>query len=146
MDDIENPARNAQWVWLEIHKFPKNFPNFNRNSRKTFQSLAKFWNSSRFWLSKLWNPAKKIGNPEILGTQFNVVHRGCMDIFWNSPLTAAILNYHCILFIKNRIILQMYFAVSSSRSHVVNELVKYLWPLLIWVWTLGSIFTFGRVV
>ena len=32
----------------EIHKFPQNFINFNRNSRKTIQSFVKFWNSSRF--------------------------------------------------------------------------------------------------
>ena len=69
MDDIGNPVRNAQWVWLEIHKCPQNFVNFNRNSRKTVQIFAKFWNSSRFWIRRLWNPAKAavvlLGNPEI---------------------------------------------------------------------------------
>ena len=28
MDDIGNPVRNGQWVWLEIHKFPQKFINF----------------------------------------------------------------------------------------------------------------------
>ena len=68
MDDIGNPVGNAQWAWLEIHKFLQNFVNFNRNSRKTIQIFAKFRNSSRFWMSRLWNPAKAVvllGNSEI---------------------------------------------------------------------------------
>ena len=57
-----------------------NFVNFNRNSRKTIQIFAKFWNSARFLISRLWNPADTavvlLGNPEYLGTQFGVVHSG----------------------------------------------------------------------
>ena len=48
MDDIGNPVRNVQWVWLEIHIYLQNFVKFNRNSRKTIQIFPKFWNSSRF--------------------------------------------------------------------------------------------------
>ena len=44
MDDTGNHVRNAQWVWLEIHKFLQNFVNFNRNSGKTIQIFAKFCN------------------------------------------------------------------------------------------------------
>ena len=70
MDNIGNPVRNAQWVWLEIHKYPQ-FCEFNRNSRKTIQIFAKFWNSWRFWISRLWNSAKiavvLLGNPQIFG-------------------------------------------------------------------------------
>ena len=87
---LEILIRNAQWIWLEIHKFLQNFVNFYRNSRKTIQIFAKFWNSSRFWISRFWNPAKLqvsfLGILKFLGTQFSVVHGGggAVDIFWNS--------------------------------------------------------------
>ena len=80
MDDIGNPVGNAQWAWLEIHEFPQNFVNFDRNATKTIQNFAKFWNFSGLWNSRLWDPAKTavvlFGNPEVFGTQFSVVHRG----------------------------------------------------------------------
>ena len=79
-DDVGNPVRNAQWVWLEIHKFPQNFVNFNWNSRKTIQIFAKSGiPQARFWISRFWNPKLQLSFLEILkflGTQFSVVHRG----------------------------------------------------------------------
>ena len=56
------------------HKFPPNFANFNPNSRKTIQVLAKFWNSSRFAknLQKLQLSFLEI--LKFLGVQFSVVH------------------------------------------------------------------------
>ena len=104
MEDIGNPVRNAQWVWLEIHKFPQNFVNFARNSRKTIHIFAKFWNSSRFWISRLGILQKlQLSFLEILkflGTQFCVVHKGCVDIFWNSPIW---LSFCCNLQFVKRI-------------------------------------------
>ena len=55
---------------MEIHEFPQNFVNFDRNSTKIIKSFAKFWNSPIFRISKVWNSAKTVtvtlGNPEIL--------------------------------------------------------------------------------
>ena len=85
MDEIGNPLRNAQWVWLEIQKFPPNFVNFNRNSRKTIKIFVKFWNSSRFWISRFWNPAKKLQFSFFSGTQFSVVHGGGVGYFLEQP-------------------------------------------------------------
>ena len=43
--------------------------NFDRNSTKIIQSLAKFCNSPIFRISKVWNPEKTavviLGNPEV---------------------------------------------------------------------------------
>ena len=66
-----------------------NFVNFDRNSRKTIQNLSKFWNSPR--MSKVGILHKLLLLPfleilKFLGTQFSVVHRGGVDIFWNSPI------------------------------------------------------------
>ena len=68
MDDIGNPVENAWSASQEIHEFPQNFVNFDRNSMKTIQSIAKFWNSPKFRISKVWNPVRTatviLGNPE----------------------------------------------------------------------------------
>ena len=42
MDDIGNPVRNAQWLWLEIHKYPQNFVNFNRKNHSNFCKVLEF--------------------------------------------------------------------------------------------------------
>ena len=91
MDEIRNPAENNQWTWLEIHEFPPNFVNFNRNSRKTIQSLGipQDFESAVFGiLQKLLLSFLEILN--FLGIQFSVVHGGGGDIFWNSPMEKAL--------------------------------------------------------
>ena len=56
MDDTGNPVINARSAWLEFHQYPKNFINFDWNSRKTIQIFPKFWNSARLWIITVWNP------------------------------------------------------------------------------------------
>ena len=89
MDDIGNPVGNAQWVWLEIRKFPQIFMNFNWNSRKTIQILRNSGIPQDFELAgsgilqKLQLSFLEI--LKILGTQLSIIH-GRGDIFWNSPI------------------------------------------------------------
>ena len=74
----------------------QNFVNFNRNSRETIQIFSKFWNSSRLWMSRLWNPAKTavvlLGNPEIF--RYPIGCRpwggGGVDVSWNSPVLSSL--------------------------------------------------------
>ena len=78
----------SEYEWKSTN-FAK-FANFNWNSRKTIQIFAKFWNSSRFWISRLWNPAKTavvlLGHPEIFRCPIQCRPKGGgVDIFWNSP-------------------------------------------------------------
>ena len=90
MDNIGNPVRNVQWVWPEIHKFPTNFVNFNWNSRKAIQFFRnsgipqKFESAGSEILQKLQFSFLEI--LKFLGTQFSVILRRGVDIFWNSPL------------------------------------------------------------
>ena len=95
MDNIRNPVRNAQYDWKSTN-IPK-FCKFNRNSKKTIQIFAKFWNSWRFWISRLWNSAKiavvLLGNPQIFRYSIRCHPRGGgVDIFWKGPLSHAYLN------------------------------------------------------
>ena len=62
-----------------------NFVNFDWNSTKTIQILAKFWNSPRSRISKFWNPAKTatviLGNPVIFRYPTQVSSIGGVWIF-----------------------------------------------------------------
>ena len=97
MDDIGNPVINARWARLEFHEFPQIFwilTGIPRNSFKVLQNsgIPQDFESAGFGiLHKLLLSFLEI--LKFLGTQFSVVHRGCMDIFWNSPLTSVFI--HC---------------------------------------------------
>ena len=145
MDDIGNPVRNAQWVWLEVDKFLQSFVNLNRNSRKTIQIFAKFWNSSRFWISRFWIPQKLqlsfLQVLKFLGTQFGVVHLGGGGVFSG----IAIATEDGVIYVRNKLIrwerstldlLQVRLVTISYWNRKWNQSIAVkLWHMAGKVWT-----------
>ena len=90
MDDIGNPVVNARWAWLEIHWISPNFCEFwlefHQKPFKVLQNSGtpRDCESAGFGiLQKLLLSFLQI--LKFLGTQFSVVHRGCVGILLNSP-------------------------------------------------------------
>ena len=90
MHDIGNPVEKAWSASLEIDEFPQTFVNFDRKPFKVLQNSGIPQDSQpvRFGvLQKLLLSFLAI--LKVFSTQFSVVHRGVVDIFWNSPLCLA---------------------------------------------------------
>ena len=108
--------------------------NFDQNSRKTIKSLAKFWNSSRFRSSRLWNPGTTAvvlpGNPEIIRYPIQCRPWGVeVGYFLDKPILFG-LRPHKIITINIVVGLDEYLLNSDTVSRIHSHILRRISTLI----------------